>query len=134
MTWRQWGWTLVVLVALGFLLLTPPGFRTTTGDTVSCRAVGFELLETVHVDGVPLTDRDAACQDARQDRQTLVVVVLAVVLGVLVVRRGRLGYDESPTASARRPEDADDTGTDDTGTDDTGTDDVAVAAPGRPQT
>ncbi len=104
MTWRQWGWTLVVLGVLGFLLLTPPGFRTEGGERVECRSIGFELVDTVHVDGSPVSDRDAACQDARQDRQTFVVIVLAVVLGVLVVRRGRLGYDE-PTAPAVRRDD-----------------------------
>ncbi|UJP40853.1 hypothetical protein [Cellulomonas palmilytica] len=105
MTWRQWRWTLLVLVALGLLLLTPPGFRTGDGERVTCRSLGFELLETVHVDGSPVTDRDAACQDARQDRQTLVVVVLAVVLGVLVVRRGRLGYDDPPAPAGTRRDD-----------------------------
>ena len=114
MSWGQWGRALVVALVLGWLLLAPPTFRVeTTGDVVTCRPIGLEWRQPVDLSGRlpsnqfdavehyveqvegadPLTVQEqlrAACGDAREDRQTLLIVVLAVVLGALVVRRGHL--------------------------------------------
>lgn len=121
MSWGQWGRVLVAAVVLGWVLLAPPTFRVeSTGDTVSCQSLGTAWREPVDladrlpsdqldavehvVAEVPGTDLSAAadrlraaCRDARQDRQTLLIVVLAVVIGALVIDRTR------PRRSGSRP-------------------------------
>ncbi|WP_444663977.1 hypothetical protein ACT17Q_00595 [Cellulomonas sp. CW35] len=110
------------------LLLVPPSVRiASTGDIAWCRSLGLEWREPVslsrtltdsQIDAVThyvaeggLADEVAAqarvataCTDARQDRQTLIVVVGFVVLGWLVVSRGSTSSRSSRTDDDVRSE------------------------------
>ena len=108
-TWRQ-SWRNLALLALFVgLLLVPPSFRSDeTGGLVGCRPLGLEWRQPVSLSGATIGDSAAevrmaeACAQARQDRQTLIIVVGFVVLGWLVVRRtaGLLGA--GPAEGPRR--------------------------------
>jgi hypothetical protein len=117
MTWGQWGLALVAVVVLGVLVLTPPSFQVfATGDVVTCRPIGLERRGTVplssssgaddaidnYLADEELADDEVAarraeaeaaairgCANARQDRQTLIMIALAGLLGALVVMRTR---------------------------------------------
>lgn len=110
-TWWQFARNAVLLVLCGALLLVPPVVEIVgSHDLVTCRPLGVELRAPVslgsgltdsqsdaidrYLERYPSSDRErtaarlvAACQDARQDRQTLIVVVGFVLTGWLVTRR-----------------------------------------------
>ena len=119
MTWGQWGLALATAVVLGVLVLTPPSFEVeSTGDVVTCRPIGLERRGTVELafdpgasdapvrnylehlvgqghDDTPELRAEAeealtrGCAAARQDRQTLIMIALAGLLGALVIQRTR---------------------------------------------
>lgn len=112
MTWGRTWRNLALVVLFAALLLVPPSVLVNgTNDVASCRALGLEWREPVllsrtltdsgfdavdnyvaEVGSADASEAQArmavACADARQDRQTLIMVVGFVVLGWLVVRHG----------------------------------------------
>jgi hypothetical protein len=110
-SWWRVARNVALVVLCGALLLVPPSVQINgTKDLVSCRPLGLEWRDSVslnrevtnaQVDAInrylaassvadaaeASTILVAACRDARQDRQTLIIVVGFVIIGWLVVRR-----------------------------------------------
>ncbi len=111
MSWWRVARNAALVVLCGALVLVPPSvFIEGDSSPVSCRPLGLEWREPVSLGGEltneqidaidgyvnrnTLTDRAeakqvllAACRDARQDRQTLIIVVGFLITGWLIVRR-----------------------------------------------
>ena len=124
MSWWRVARNAALVVLCGALLLGPPSIQVKGADgPVGCRPLGLEWRQSVglhteltnaqaraineYLDSSSAADLDdattillAACRDAREDRQTLIIVVGFVITGWLIVRR-RAGTDGNVRAAER---------------------------------
>ncbi|UJP40786.1 hypothetical protein [Cellulomonas palmilytica] len=123
MSWWQVARNAALVVLCGALLLVPPSIQVKGGDRVGCRPLGLEWRQSVglnteltneqaravnrYLDTSSVADLDdastillAACRDARQDRQTLIIAVGFLITAWLIVRHRQPSERQSARAGA----------------------------------